>query len=831
MKRNYNNLYENENTAYIGFPIGGIGAGNYCMSGTGMLNGFSLRNSPNIFFNPNIFAAISIKSGETQTARVLEGQIPKHQIFNPGGAGNGSGDKNYGLPRFKSNTFKSRFPFADIELSDSDVPLDVSISAWSPFIPGDSNNSSLPVGTVEYNFCNNSGDTIEAVYYFCSFNFMKTTDKAQSYVKTEKDGFILGQNAPDNEPWQKGEFYAFVENEQTYINAKWFRGGWFDTLTMLWNDIAKGAYSAGSHDELNSRGGYIAVPFTLKSGECKTIKINTCWYVGETNLRCGPTLENEEQSNCGTYKPWYSGQFDDVLKVGEYYKNNYDMLKSETQKFSDCFYDSTLPNEILEAVSANLSIIKSPTVLRQTDGRLWCWEGCTDGSGCCHGTCTHVWNYAQAIPHLFPDLERSLRETEYFVSQEETPESGACDCESGCCGTGTVRKDPLSARESYEKSGGHQTFRSSLPIREPDHNYHAASDGQLGGIMKAFREWRISGDDNWLKSIWVKIKDSLDYCIETWDKKREGILREPHHNTYDIEFWGADGMCSSFYLGALKAASIMAEYFGEKDTCIKYKYLYENGKKYLETVLFNGEYFIQQVEWKTLEAKLDLTRETPEARELCEIEGPKYQYGVGCISDGVLGAWIAEVCGVGEILDPEKVKSHLLSIYKYNLKKDLSTHANPQRPSYAMGKEGGLLLCSWPNGNKPSLPFVYSDEVWTGIEYQVASHLILCGCVDEGLDIVRTCRDRYDGTVRNPYNEYECGHFYARALASYGLLQSMSGVVYDALTKTLTINPVVKGDFKSFISTNTGYGNVGVKDGKPFVDVVKGKIDVEKIVY
>ena len=818
MKRNYNDLYENENTAYIGFPIGGIGAGNYCMSGTGMLNGFSLRNSPNIFFNPNIFAAISIKSGQNQIARVLEGQIPKHEIFGSGGAGNGLGDKNYGLPRFKSNDFRSRFPFAYINLADDTVPLDVSISAWSPFIPGDSYNSSLPAGTVEYNFCNNSGETVEAVYYFCSFNFMKTTDKAQSYVRAEKDGFILGQDAPENELWHKGEFYAFAEGEQPYVNAKWFRGGWWDPLTMLWNDISKGAYCSGSHENNDSRGGYIAVPFVLKSGESKTIKINTCWYVGETNLRCGPTLENEGENISGNYKPWYSGQFDDVLKVGEYYKNNFDMLKSETQKFSDCFYDSTLPAEVLEAVGANLSIIKSPTVLRQTDGKLWCWEGCCDGTGCCHGTCTHVWNYAQAIAHLFPDLERSLRETEYFVSQDANK---ACDCASGCCDTGT---------------GGHQTFRTSLPIREVDHNFHAASDGQLGGVMKAFREWRISGDDVWLKSIWGKIKESLNYCINTWDKKREGVLREPHHNTYDIEFWGADGMCSSFYLGALKAASVMAEYLGEQNTCIIYKYLYEKGRKYLETELYNGEYFIQKVEWKTLEAKLNLDDETPEARELCEIEGPKYQYGGGCISDGVLGAWIAEVCGVGEILDPEKVKSHLLSVYKYNLKKDLSAHANPQRPSYAMGKEGGLLLCSWPyagtaSGGKPSLPFVYSDEVWTGIEYHVAGHLILCGCVEEGLEIVRTCRDRYDGTVRNPYNEYECGHFYARALSSYGLLQSMSGATYDALTKTLTINPAIKSDCKSFISTNTGYGTVGVKGGEPFIDVVKGMIDVEKIAY
>ena len=819
MKREYNSKYENENTAYINFPLGGIGAGNYCISGTGMLNSFSLRNSPNIFFSPNIFSAVKIKSDKNYTAKILEGQIPKHEIFKAssvggfGSSSNGHQGKNYGLPRFKSNDFISRFPFAEVKLSDAGLPFNASINAWSPFIPGDSYNSSLPTATVEYTFENTSAESIEAVYYFCSFNFMKTTDKAPSYVKTENDGFILGQKELENEPWHKGEFYAFTD-EKACVNAKFFRGGWWDTLTMLWNDILKGEYCSGSNEDGNSPGGYIAVPFTLKSGESKTIKIHTCWYIGETNLRCGPTLEDQRETEAGNYKPWYSGQFSDVLAVGEYYKKNLDMLRTESKKFSDCFYDSTLPNEILEAVSANLSIIKSPTVLRQPDGKLWCWEGCFDGGGCCHGTCTHVWNYAQAIPHLFPDLERSLRETEYLVSQESKAD---CGCGDGCCDTGT--------------GGGHQTFRSSLPIREVDHNFHAASDGQLGGVMKAFREWRISGDDEWLKSIWEKIKESLNYCIETWDKNREGVLREPHHNTYDIEFWGADGMCSSFYLGALKAASIIAEYLGDKNICILYKFLYEKGRKYLETELYNGEYFIQKVEWLTLEAKLNLNHETPEAKILCEKEGPKYQYGIGCISDGVLGAWIAEVCGVGEILDPEKVKSHLLSVYKYNLIKDLTNHSNPQRPGYALGNEGGLLLCSWPHGGKPSLPFVYSDEVWTGIEYQVASHLIMHGCVDEGLEIVRVCRDRYDGTVRNPYNEYECGHFYARALASYGLLQSMSGACYDALTKTLTINPANKGDFKSFLSTNTGYGNVGVKDGKPFLNVMKGKIDVEKINY
>jgi hypothetical protein len=131
----------------------------------------------------------------------------------------------------------------------------------------------------------------------------------------------------------------------------------------------------------------------------------------------------------------------------------------------------------------------------------------------------------------------------------------------------------------------------------------------------------------------------------------------------------------------------------------------------------------------------------------------------------------------------------------------------------------------------PSLPFVYSNEVWTGIEYQAASHMIAMGLVAEGLEIVRACRSRYDGRVRNPFDEYEWGHWYARAMASYGLLQALSGARYDAVDGVLHLEPAVRGDFRSFISTAGGYGTVGVTDGKPFLKVVSGAIPVKEIRY
>jgi hypothetical protein len=453
-------------------------------------------------------------------------------------------------------------------------------------------------------------------------------------------------------------------------------------------------------------------------------------------------------------------------------------------------------------VAANLTILKSPTVLRQPDGRLWAWEGCKDDEGCCPGSCTHVWNYAQALPHLFPSLERSLRETEFHEDQDER---------------------------------GHQNFRAFLPIRPNDHEFHAAADGQLGGIVKVYREWRISGDTDWLRGLWPLVKQSLDYCIEAWDPDHIGAVREPHHNTYDIEFWGPDGMCTSIYLAALEAAIAMAEALS--DSVPLYVELLERGRAFMESDLWDGEYFIQKVEWEDLHAG-DPTKlmsfaahYSEEAEELLREEGPKYQYGTGCLSDGVLGAWLAAMAGLGDVLAPEKVTSHLLAVHKHNLQTGFRYHFNPVRPTFATGDESGLLLGTWPKGGALTLPFYFSYEVWTGIEYQVASHLLWMGQVDEGLEIVRAVRDRYDGRVRNPFNEYECGHWYARAMASYGLLQGLSGAWYDAVDQTLTIAPRIPGDFRAFLSTATGFGTVGVQDGKPFIEVKAGEIPYQELVY
>lgn len=789
----FNAEYTGERLNRVAFPMGGLGAGMICLEGQGALSHVSLRNKPEMLNEPCAFAAIWIK-GAAVPARVLEGPAPEWKRFGLPGSGGGSAGSTLGLPRFNEARFRARFPFGHVTLRDRDVPLEVDITGWSPFEPGDADGSSLPVAALEYRFVNHTSAPVEAVFSWNAKNFMPIGQN-ERVVRTAPGGFVFWGGPGPERPEEEGAFSVTVSDPSACVNHAWFRGDWWDPLTMAWRDVARGVceerppFTEGGA----SPGASLAIPFTLVPGASRTVVVRFAWYVGRTALRFGADPDGAIAME--THRPWYAGRFAGVDDLTAFWCAHYDDLRRKALRFTDCFYDSTLPPEVIEAVAANLSILKSPTVLRQADGRLWGWEGCHDNTGCCAGSCAHVWNYAQALPHLFPALERTLRETEFGPSQD------AC---------------------------GHQSFRSALPIRAQCDDFHAAADGQLGGIMKLHRDWRISGDAGWLRQLWPRARQSLDYCIATWDPDHKGWLEEPHHNTYDIEFWGPNGMSASFYLGALQAAVRMGEALGEDISL--YAELLARGTQRVGKELFNGEYFIQKIQWRDLRAKNTLGQlYSTEARELLECEGPKYQYGSGCLSDGVLGSWMAAVCGVGQVMDAGQIASHLQAVHRYNLRRDLSTHANPQRPGYACGEEGGLLLCTWPRGGALSLPFVYSNEVWTGIEYQVASHLILMGFVEEGLEIVRFCRARYDGRVRNPFDEYECGHWYARAMSSYALLQSLSGARYDAVEKVLHLQPRLTGDFRCFLSTATGYGTVGLRDGIPFVEVKSGTIEILKI--
>jgi len=820
------------NATQVAMPVGGIGAGCVCFNGYGGLQDFSIRNHPTTTALPEGFApsrggfAILHIKGAKPITKLIEGPFPVLKIFDQGLQGEGYRRGGFeGFPRFDRCEFKGEFPFGEARITDAKIPLAVAATVWNPFIPLDDKNSSIPCAILEYTFHNNSREPVEFEFSYHLSHLAPGCGQDESHSRNGvirgKGVFLYNVEEPTAESF--GSACLVAIGNRPKIKAMWLRSpGWeFDSLSALWREISTGTFTENDGkseiDTAGRNGGSILFQGKLGAGGSCTYPLVIAWHFPNDYLQVGGIHEAgaaqvQGETGCKTvpagagplWRPFYASVWRDAREVALYVEENYSGLRKRTHQFKDALFSSTLPPYVLDAVSANLGILKSPTVLRVENGDIWGWEGCFPDAGCCHGSCTHVWNYAQAIPHLFPKLERTLRELELVRSMNEE---------------------------------GHVTFRSALPEGPVAHDFHAASDGQLGGIMKVYRDWQISGDEEWLRKMYPLAKRSLDYCIRTWDPDHRGGLFEPHHNTYDIEFWGPDGMCTTIYLGALCALAQMAHANGYSEDAIFYEALANKCARFLDEQLFNGEYYQQKVEYADLRdqsfTKLvaGVNENSSEMQKLLKREGPKYQYGTGCLSDGVIGAWMAKMYGVETPLSSANLKSTLQAIFQHNFKTDLSQHANAQRPGYAMGHEPGLLLCTWPRGNKPTLPFVYSDEVWTGIEYQVASHLIAEGFVTEGLTIVKALRSRYDGRTRNPWNEYECGNYYARAMSSYAVLGALSGFRYSAVERTLWFGPRLKTrPFRTLFSSATGFGVISLESQALRIEVIEGDLTVEKLV-
>ncbi|MES2460294.1 MAG: GH116 family glycosyl hydrolase [Armatimonadota bacterium] len=841
-------IFSGPNLLQIAMPMGGIGAGSICLNGHGGLQDFAIRNRPAVTALPDGhgtgdtgFGLLHIKGTDSRPSitKLLEGPLPVEKIYDQGLQAQGYRHGGHeGFPRFADSTFEARYPFGIVRLKDPGVPLDVTITGWNPFIPRDDVASGMPAVFLDYKIENQSQ---EAVSFEFSFHLShlcvpggKWKGSGSAVIgasgETSEGGGVAFGNAEPSHSENFGTAALYAVGAAPRVKATWFRGGWFDSLSVLWREVSSGQFRENNGvgaEELDGRtGGSVLLERTLAPGESVTYPLIIAWHFPNSDQHygdisktaaaasalpmadCGPGCDcGPEVAPTPAWRPFYAKQWEDARAVALSAAAEYETLRSRTLAFAEALHGATLPPEVIDAVASNLAILKSPTVLRQENGNVWAWEGCFTQSGCCHGSCTHVWNYAQALPHLFPALERTLREQELLRSMDEA---------------------------------GHIQFRAALPDGPTRHDHHAAADGQFGGILKLYRDWQISGDRAWVERLYPHAKRSLDYCIQTWDPDRKGGLFEPHHNTYDIEFWGPDGMCGSIYVGALSAMAAMAAELGHAADSAEYGALAEKAAAYMDAELFNGDYYQQKIQWEGLrdtsfaDRVAGVTDVSSEVLQLQKSEGPKYQYGSGCLSDGIIGGWMAKIYGVDTPLAQENIQATLKAIFTHNYKADLFDHACLQRPGYALGHEPGLLLCSWPRGGKPTLPFVYSDEVWTGIEYQVASHLIEEGFVDEGLTIVKAARARYDGHVRNPFNEYECGSYYARAMASYALLASLSGFRYSAATRTLWFGPKWGEDeeFSTFFSAADGFGTIQLNRQTQTltVEVIEGRLPIEKLV-
>ncbi len=819
-------IYEGDRARHIAFPLGGIGAGGFAISGSGRLVDWSIRNRPGLqsFNGYSHFAIKAERDGKVLDARVLNGPYegvatgsPTTQRFFDGFGWGANRNTLAGVPHFRRTTFTGRFPVAELDFHDERFPGEVRLIAWSPFIPTNDRDSSFPAAMFEIEVTNTGSAAVDYTIGGTLGNH-----GCQNGVHRFSDGAVKALHLTtrdEAEDWQRGDLTIATDADDVDHMDYHFRGQWFDDFNLFWREFAQAGRLPARHYDtprLNRNmfdqpeHGTLAARMTIGPGETRRVRFAIAWHFPVGQVYWRPRTADGET---GTWRNYYASQWANSQAVLAEAFARWDELRAPTFAFRDTLFGTTLPLEIVDAVQGTMSILRTATVIRLENGEFWGWEGQFTNEGSCEGSCTHVWNYQQTLPYLFPALERSLRETDYAYNQ--LPNGGL-------------------------------TFRQIVPLGSGLFPLNPCADGQFGSIIKTYRDWKIGGDTAWLERLWPKVRAALEYAWsadnpDQWDPDRTGILWGRQHHTLDMELFGPNSWLSTMYVAALKAGAEMAAAVGDAVFSVELDRMGDAGGRALNEALFNGQYFMQTTDLgdKSLIERFDTAKgrvgvladnfmETYWSDEYGEM---KYQFGDGCASDQILGQWHADLCGLPGFLEPDKVTAALGAIHKHNYRPTLEDHFNPCRV-YAYEDEGGLLVATWAEGTtKPAVPAPYSEEVWSGIEYAVASHMIWRGLVDEGLGIVATARARYDGYRRNPWNEIECGSYYARSMSSFALVNAWSRLSYDMTKGAIGFDPVRGGDGAWLWSVGEGWGVVTRKGDEVTLAVRYGRLPLETLSF
>lgn len=795
------------------FLLGGLGTGNISVGARGELRDWEIFNWPGKgqFVPFSFFAIWAKEEGKEPVSKILEGKI-RPPFYKSHGFLNG---ELAGIPRFEKSKMVGKQPFVYVDLKDSSVPVMVQMEAYTPFIPLNADDSGIPAAIIKYRVTNPTDKPVDVAVAgtmanvvgfdgYDVFNNVKLVDEVQNEYREEngvKGWYYTAKNLNESD-MKYGSMSIGTTNQNQVSKKKWLHGQWTDNAQNFWDDFSSDG-RLDEEEEIESKGcdllehydfsflnlkeriSSISSYETIAPNETKTFEFIISWHFPNRPkgwIEYDEDLERYHQGGYDTIKNYYATKFKDAWDVQQYINEKKDYLESMSHGFEDALYGTSLPYYVIDAVASNIMSMKSHCCFRIEDGNFLGWEGIRDYVGCGQGNVNHVWNYATGVAALFPELEITMRNVEFNIELDE----------DGC-----------------------MPFRARKCLGESRWDMIPACDGEFGSILRTYREWKYTGDNEFLRGIWDNMMKALEYSIKEWDTDGDGVLDGKQHVTYDIEFYGLNTMTNTIYLGAIKGVAEMAEYLGKEKVARKYRELYEKAASKVDEKLFNGEYYIQDLE---------------------DVDTYRYQYGKGCLTDQLLGQFMAQAAGLGYVLPKEHVKTTLESIYKYNFRDCMEDVPNVQR-TYALNDEAGLVLCSWPKGGRPRFPFAYCDEVWTGVEYQVACTMVQEGMIEEAFTIIKAIRDRYDGYKRCPWSETEAGHHYIRPMSSFTLIPALAGYHCDMVNKTMSFDPVInQNDYKTFWINGKAWGTyhqVLDKNGemKREIQVLYGNIDDVRVNY
>lgn len=754
--------YSGKDLAYIGMPIGGLFTGTVYIGGDGKLWLWDI-------FNQQKEGIVDITYENWQGKKRVRPRDGANFIFPvspeyPFEQGFGicvlqdksEWKKSLDFKGFEEITFKGQYPIAEVSYRDAQLPVQIDLQAFSPFVPLDVDSSSYPATVMRFRVTNTSKKkaSVELSGWLenAVLNNSENTTNVTLVNRVEKSAahlalFCTAQTDTESVKNQR-DFGNMALLLLDAGNSAKGDAGVPVSGDLLFPQNQKTEESAIHGEQLC---GALSQSLDLNPGESKDITFIISWYFPNITL---PQNENSKGINQGRY---YKKRFQNALEVGVELAERFADLHSQTVSWRETFYtESTLPHWFLNRTFLNTSILATETCFLLEDGRFWGWEGI----GCCAGNCTHVWHYAQALGRMFPELEKNLREKTDFAVID--PASGGID------------------------------FRGALARQY-------AADGQAGVVLRAYRDFLLSADHSFLKKNWTDIKLALQYLInlDKEDGEANGTIFGEQHNTLDAEWFGNIPVITSLYLAALAASVEMAIEMNDTSSEATYRAILEAGKANIEK-LFNGEYFVQN--------------EDPAHKDAIGV-------GAGCYIDQVFGQGWAYQVGLGRLYNENMIVSSLESLWKYNFVPDmgvLRASLSPEingRP-YALSGDSGLVMCTWPLGGKRDdwekhWQYGYFNECMTGFEHQVASHMIWEGLLDYGFSIEKSIHERYSPAKRNPYNEIECSDHYSRAMASYGAYIAACGFTYHGPKGQLGFAPKIHPEnFKAAFTGVEGWGTL-----------------------
>lgn len=821
-------IYDREHQAEISFPLGGIGSGCIGLAGNGSLVDFELYHRPNKQTRNGLthFAVKAEDETSVLDARVLHGDTMKEfaggvlRGYHSWGYGHGASRTSLaGMRHFPDVTFHGNFPVATVSFHDAAFPGEFTLHAFNPLIPSLQSDSSLPAAFFEWEITNTTDHDLFYTIAFTCRNPLHgiTRNKAWNedglhgiYFKTKEkksspdygNALIATDCLNSAGSCAKSESASDTpDSNASYTEAShqeyWYRSEWFDDLTTFWNDFtAYGGLKNRHYKDALPEGemATVSARILVPAHKTKKLRFLFAWYIPNVT-KYWKTTASESHKKIPSWKHYYTTLFSSSKEVARYCFDHWERLYGNTKYFQEALLSSSLPDVVLNAIQSNLAILKSSTCLRLTDGSFYTFEGANATAGSCEGSCTHVWNYAYALAFLFPELERSMRNLEYTYSV---------------------------------KDNGAMNFRLMLPLKRADLFKNACADGQFGGVLKCYREWKLSGNTEWLRAHWTAIRKTLEFAWSKdnpflWDPEQSGVLTGRQHHTLDMELFGPNTWLTGYYLAALKAASEMATALGENDRASLYWTIFQRGQSYVETHLFNGQHYIQEIDL-TDKHILEQFQQVDSYWNF-EKNEIKYQYQNGCTIDQVIAQWHANLLGLGEIFEKDHVRSALRSIYRLNFHcaRDVN---NPCRV-YSVDDEKGIMICSWDKSvYKPYIPLPYTEETICGMEYSAACLMLMNDMEKEALEIIAAVRDRYDGRKRNPWAEIECGSSYVRSLASYSFLLAYSGFQFDMTKKRIGFAPLHPGTY--FFSLDGCWGTAELHELKNALNILYGTLELRE---